>query len=368
MKPFEYGCVVRGEMFCPRPGFEAELKRYMENGQNVVVFGERRIGKTSLIMSAFSQTKDCKLIYVDLLNIRTISDFCDRVASAAARMSRSRGMTERVMRFLGRLRPTLSLDPQNGMPVVSVDAHLAENSSSLEDVIALIERLSVKEHVVVVFDEFQEILKLDDPDVALATLRGKIQFLSETCFVFSGSIRKDMVKIFTDYKSPFYKSAASMNVNAIADEDFIAFLQRRFVVGNRRASREFLLKALETANRISGDVQQLCDAIWSSSEENAELGESDIARGIDQVLKQDGDSFALQTARLTRYQMKALRGIAMFGGRHVYSMEFIGRANLSSAPTAKRAIEKLVELGILYWYEGEYRIFNPFLIEWLKRH
>ena len=61
MKPFEYGCVVKGEMFCPRPAFEAELKRYMENGQNVVVFGERRIGMTSLIMSAFNQTKGCKL-------------------------------------------------------------------------------------------------------------------------------------------------------------------------------------------------------------------------------------------------------------------------------------------------------------------
>ena len=368
MKPFEYGCVVKGEMFCPRPAFEAELRRYMENGQNVVVFGERRIGKTSLIMSAFGQTKGCKLIYVDLLNIRTISDFCDRVASAAARMSRSRGLVERVIGFLGRLRPTLSLDPQNGMPVVSVDARIAEDASSLEDVVALIERLSRKEHVVVVFDEFQEILKLDDSDVALATLRGKIQFLSETCFVFSGSVRKDMVTIFTDYKSPFYKSAASVNVEAIADADFIDFLQKRFFVGNRRASRDFLLKVLETANRISGDVQQLCDAIWSTSAENAELGDADIAMGIDQVLKQDGDSFAIQTARLTRYQMKALRGIAMFGGRHVYSADFIGRANLSSAPTAKRAIEKLVALGILYCHKNEYRIFNPFLIEWLKRH
>ena len=66
--------------------------------------------------------------------------------------------------------------------------------------------------------------------------------------------------------------------------------------------------------------------------------------------------------------MKALRGIAMFGGRHVYSAEFIGRASLSSAPTAKRAIEKLVALGILYCHKNEYRIFNPFLIEWLKRH
>lgn len=368
MKPFEYGCVVKDEMFCPRPVLETELRRYMENGQNVVVYGERRIGKTSLIMSAFNHAKGCRLIYVDLLNIRTISDFCDRVASAASRMGRTNGFVTRVLGFLARLRPTLSVDPQNGMPVVSVDARLAENVSSFEDVISMIERLASKDRVVVVFDEFQEILKLDDPNAALAVLRSKIQFLSDTCFVFSGSVRTDMVRIFTDYQSPFYKSAASLNVSTIADNDFIDFLQKRFTVGRRRASRGFLLQVLETANRVSGDVQQLCDAIWSTSEENAELGTDDLAAGITQILKQDGASFAIQTEHLTRYQMKALRGIAQLGGQHVYSADFIERAGLSSAPTAKRAIEKLIGLGILYYHDDEYRIFNPFLIEWLRRH
>ena len=56
MKPFEYGCVVKGEMFCPRPDLESELCRYMQNGQNVVVFGERRVGKTSMwICSIFER-------------------------------------------------------------------------------------------------------------------------------------------------------------------------------------------------------------------------------------------------------------------------------------------------------------------------
>ena len=40
---------------------------------------------------------------------------------------------------------------------------------------------------------------------------------------------------------------------------------------------------------------------------------------------------------------------------------------LSSAPTAKRALGALVERGILYRHEKEYKIFNPFLREWLAR-
>ena len=43
----------------------------------------------------------------------------------------------------------------------------------------------------VAFDEFQEVKKLDAGDQVLAMLRGKIQFLQDTCFVFSGSVRGD---------------------------------------------------------------------------------------------------------------------------------------------------------------------------------
>ena len=367
MKPFEYGCVVKGEVFCPRPEIESMLTSNMESGQNTVVVGERRMGKTSLIMSAFSKTRGCRLLYVDLLNIRTIADFCDRVASAASRMGKGQTFLQKTLSFLARLRPTLSVDPHNGMPVVSVDSRLAEHLSSLEDIVALIETFAAKERIVVAFDEFQEILKLDQPEQVLATLRSRIQFLPETCFVYSGSVRRDMVRIFIDYTSPFYKSAMTLNVGAIEDERFIGFLQGRFAVGGRKASREFLQKVLETANRVSGDVQQLCDAILIETDGKSELSPEDIDKGLGRILKQESSAFEMQTESLSRYQLKALLAVARFGGRHVFSADFIARAGLSSAPTAKRALGTLVERGILYCHEKEYKIFNPFLREWLVR-
>jgi len=325
------------------------------------------MGKTSLIMSAFSKTRGCRLLYVDLLNIRTIADFCDRVASAASRMGKGQTFLQKTLSFLARLRPTLSVDPHNGMPVVSVDSRLAEHLSSLEDIVALIETFAAKEWIVVAFDEFQEILKLDQPEQVLATLRSRIQFLPETCFVYSGSVRRDMVRIFIDYTSPFYKSAMTLNVGAIEDERFIGFLQGRFAVGGRKASREFLQRVLETANRVSGDVQQLCDAILIETDGKSELSPEDIDKGLGRILKQESSAFEMQTESLSRYQLKALLAVARFGGRHVFSADFIARAGLSSPPTAKRALGTLVERGILYCHEKEYKIFNPFLREWLVR-
>lgn len=52
MNPFKYGCIVNGDFFCPRPLQEQELRRFVESGQNVVIQGERRMGKTSLVCEA----------------------------------------------------------------------------------------------------------------------------------------------------------------------------------------------------------------------------------------------------------------------------------------------------------------------------
>ena len=55
VNPFRHGCAVDGEYFCPRPELERQLMSFAESGQNVVVHGERRMGKTSLIKSSRSR-------------------------------------------------------------------------------------------------------------------------------------------------------------------------------------------------------------------------------------------------------------------------------------------------------------------------
>ena len=49
MNAFKYGCSVEGENFCARPDLSKSLSNYIESGQNLVIQGERRIGKTSLV-------------------------------------------------------------------------------------------------------------------------------------------------------------------------------------------------------------------------------------------------------------------------------------------------------------------------------
>lgn len=365
MKPFKYGCVVTGDMFCPRPELQKRLVSCVKEGQNVVLVGERRMGKTSLVYSAWRDLRRYRMMYVDLLNVRTVADFCNRVATAAAQMGDKDTFVSRALKFMSRLRPTFSVDPSNGMPVVSVDARTAEDPASMADVVSLIERFAGDERMFVVFDEFQEVKKIDAADQVLAMLRAKIQFLSDTCFVFSGSVRSDMVDIFTNPKSPFFKSAMTISVANIPDDVFAPFLIDRFRVGRRRADRDFIDAVLEFTGRTTGDVQQLCSAVWNTTKNGARLSQADIKPALEEIFEQESGPFELQTARLTRYQFKTLATLAKMGGGSVYSAEFMSAAGLPSPATTTKALRRLVDDGLVFVNNKEYRFFNPFLRAWL---
>ena len=77
--PFRYGCVVEGEYFCPRPNLERQIRRCAEDGQNIVVEGERRMGKTSLVRKAVLGLKGERLLYIDLYSIRTLEEAVAKV-------------------------------------------------------------------------------------------------------------------------------------------------------------------------------------------------------------------------------------------------------------------------------------------------
>ena len=67
---------------CPRPALEKQLAGFVRSGQNVVIHGERRMGKTSLINAVVRGMRGWRMVYVDLLHVQTVGDVCRRIVSA----------------------------------------------------------------------------------------------------------------------------------------------------------------------------------------------------------------------------------------------------------------------------------------------
>ena len=254
--PFRYGCVVDGEYFCPRPELERQLRNYAESGQNLVIQGERRMGKTSLVKKAISGMKGERLLYIDLYGIRTLADFCRRVMSGVGGVTEKMSFLKKALSLAHRLRPALTIDSTTGAPTITVDARAASEPDSLGAVMATVKKLAEDGGLCVVMDEFQDLLKLEDSAKILSEMRGTIQFQADTPYFYLGSSRNDMLRIFTHYDSPFFKSALPFEVPPINEAAFVRFIVSRFRKGGCEIAADVARSLIKFADGVSGDVQE----------------------------------------------------------------------------------------------------------------
>jgi len=367
MNPFKYGCAVGGEHFCSRPKLERQLRNNILSGQNVVIQGERRMGKTSLVLETIRKTKGVSLIHADLLCVRDTADLCRRLAAALARHEKSAGFLEKLVRSLARLRPTITIDQNTGSPTISVDSAAAAEITSLEAVLDAIMEQTAKKRTCVVLDEFQDILDMSDGERVLAILRSRIQLDANSAYVFLGSIRNRMTDIFWSPDSPFYHSAAALPVGEIDANDFLVFLQGRFATGGRKLPKEMFEKISMLARNTPGYIQELCDTLWDETARNETIGETALQRALTNIFSREQDHYEIFIRRLTALQTRVLKALAMRGESGAYSERAMAMAQVYNSASMKHAIEKLIKDGLVYNFEGDYRFTNPFFREWLRR-
>lgn len=367
MNPFKYGCIVGGANFCPRPELAKSIQEFVESGQNFYIQGERRMGKSSLVCDTLSRLKSVRLLYVDLLHIRSVGDFCHRVVRAASRLDRRRSFLDTVMALVRRLRPTLSVDVETGAPVVSVDFATASTSESVEDILDMIAQLSKRMKLCVVFDEFQDILHVEDPQTVLALLRSGIQFQSEVPFVFLGSVRNAMSDTFTKSRSPFYKSAMSIHVGEIEEEVFARFLEMKFRKGGRVVDRAIVRSIMACARNTPGDVQELCETVWQCTSPDRHVDIGDIDKALALIFSREAKEYDFVLKQLTRIQLRILVGLARRDVSKPCAGEFLKETGVANVNTVRKAIHKLMELDVVYLHDGVYRFSNPFFREWVRR-
>ena len=365
MNPFRHGCAVDGEFFCPRPALERQLRSFAESGQNVVVHGERRMGKTSLIRHAIGGMRKIRMLYIDLYCIRTLSDFCRRVMNGIVEANENMSFIKKAVSFVHQLRPTLSFDVNTGAPQISVDTRAANAPDSLGAVMGMIRSLAKDERTCVVFDEFQDILDIERSDVVLAEMRSAIQFQPDTPYFFSGSVRNDMLRIFDDSRSPFFKSAATFTVGPIGSPEFERFIAGRFRKGDRKVNAETIRTLIGYADSVTGDVQELCEAIWDTTEPGSEVTVRDIPRALDCVFAREGEAFGDSVRQLTPMQVSVLRAFSELDTSSIFSEEFMQRIGTTSTGALRTAINRLVAKRIIYQFGGKYRFANPFFKAWL---
>ena len=366
MNPFKYGQVVRGDDFCQRPELEKNLSDLIKRGQNTYIQGERRSGKSSLIYETMRNLKKQRLIYIDLLETKTSDDFLKRIVTSVVTIEHQPGVLNKIFQKLAYLRPVASIDPISGMPTLTLDATVQLKPDSIPGVLDLISSYQLKtKPLVVVFDEFQDILNLSDCSETLAQLRSKIQFLSDIPFIFAGSIRNKMNGIFNDPDSAFFKSAMPIEVGPLKRSLFEAFIADKFKTGKRKIVADVLDYIFDICFEVAGDIQQLCGALWDTTSYGAPILKEQIPSALEQIFAHESKGYETTLKIISGQQLKFLTGLARIGGKNPTSSQFLKQSGIAQPSSAKAALMRLLELKIIFQYEKEYRFVNPFFRAWL---
>ncbi len=366
MNPFKYGQIVSGEDFCPRPNLEKQVKHFIQAGQNILIQGERRVGKSSLVYETVNNLKKKKLLYIDFLEIKTTDTLCKRIVKSIVSLEHKSGFLEKFFKSIAYLRPVFSIDPITNQPMISLSQDIQLHPDSLEDILDLIPGINKGNSVVIVFDEFQDILNVKESAEILAVMRGKIQFHSKIPYIFMGSIRNRMYDIFNNAASPFFKSAIGLEISGLEEAVFTEYLQNKFLSGKRTISDDLIHTIFKIADYITGDVQQLCNAIWEISSYKEKIQEHNIGDALKLIFARESKGYESILVTLTGLQIKCLVGLAAMGGDAPLSSAFLKGVGGVLPATVKKSLSRLEQLKIIYRKDRVYKFVNPFFGTWLK--
>ena len=361
MNPFEYGVVVSGESFCRRPELEKALKAQIASGQNLVVQGERRIGKTSLIEHVIKKFFKQHLI-VDLRGVRTLEEVLNRLLFSFSGVNKSRLL--KAASNLGEFKASFSLG------VVNVEFNSAQqgDSQSLQSIFSLIDALPKKSRTVVFMDEFQDILRLDDAESTLGAMRSAIQRMRDVTFIFAGSSRNEMFNIFQSPNSAFYKGAKLFDIGPVERERLIPFLNEKFLLERIKPTASFWDEVFRITAEVTGDVQQFCSAAWDISSKGSSLRAEDVESCLQKVFAEESRAHEFILNRLSTLQANVLFALATNPTVSPTTKAFIDQAKANSAASVVHSLKAALTLGVLFRnHEGAYQFSSPFFREWLIR-
>lgn len=344
--PFVYGQVLMpGRPFCSRPTLEAAVREAAANQQRIVLLGERRMGKSSLVEHTLAQP-DRILVSIDLRGLDSVEDFIDRLLlRLSTTLEAHRALTKHLPEQLKEALAFISEVNVSVHGILSVSAKSKPKASTVIRALDAIERASRWRPLAVFFDEFQEIVEnLDERESRhlLGVLRAEIQRHNRVAYLFAGSARGSMLELFTAERSHFYQSATLLEVGPIPQADMEHFLKAQFARGLRELSADTVKAIFALAGESPNDQQQLAYHLWTQSTPGR-LGPEELKRAFSALLAEVSRRGELILETATPAQRRVLFATAIREDEETSTDSFIrfaGFKNNSSVGAALRPFLK----------------------------
>ena len=347
------------------------MVRQITNGANTVIVSPRRLGKTGLIEYVFDKPEiqhDYITLFVDILRTSSLNELIFMLGKSVFDTigSRSQKLKKLMVTTLKTLNGSFGYDPVNNTPTFDIKlGDITNPIYTLEEIFSCIEQAGKR--CIIAIDEFQQIVNYPEKNIE-ALLRTHIQHCGNANFVFAGSERHIMNEMFLDTARPFYNSADMMQLNPIAEEKYLEFVQHHFTANGKGVNDEAVHAASSLFEGNTYYLQKTFRTAFAETEQGQTVDRQHIAIVTQQMMDDNNNRYGEVLSRLSLSQKELLYAIAAEGrARQITSGAFIRHHHLQSASSVQAAVKKLLSYGLLSSEKGEYFVDDQLMRLWLLR-
>ncbi|MFV0392106.1 MAG: AAA family ATPase [Paludibacteraceae bacterium] len=373
VNPFIISGFVSQEYFCDREDELRSLKKNIDSKTNVTLVSPRRLGKSGLILRLFDDLKksnDYICLYVDIFATRNHEDFIKVLSESIIReFPENTSVGEKFWNFLKGLRPLIRFDSVSGAPQIEITyQNEGEKQQTLRNIWQFLE--SQKKQVVVAIDEFQQVREYPQTNME-AILRTEIQHLHNVSFLFSGSKRSIMLDIFANTKKPFYQSTSFLNLEKIATEKYIGFIQNHFISAGYEIGEEDTAFILDWTEGFTYHTQKVCNRLFE--ERIPTIKREDILAVLDTLLTENNAQYTQIRELLTSAQWNYLIAVAKEGKiEQPTAQDFLMKYKIGASTNSRRILGALIEKDLILeniHMDGKnYQVYDVFFKHWLTKN
>ena len=372
LNPFVLSPIIPDAYFCDRKKETEDLVRQVINGSNILLMSPRRMGKSGLIHHVFDRPEIKKTyytFYIDIYETSSLEEFVQKLGQEiTSRLSRrGLGPLTGFLRALRSLRGVFSIDPSSGMPSFTVGiGEITRPDVTLDEIFSYLE--NADKPCIIAIDEFQKVADYEQKNVE-AILRSRIQLLSNTTFIFSGSKRSILAQMFGSASRPFYQSTSTMSLGPIARQVYTDFAIRLFNEAGKTLEQDAVVALYDLVQGYTYYLQRSLNTVFSILPDSVICDRSFVFERIDEILTANTDTYQDLLSALTPNQRALLSAVAREGNAmNITSTEFIARHGLGAVSSVQSAARSLLKRQLLTRdTQKRYYLDDKFLELWLAR-
>lgn len=229
---FPVGGPVSEDDIIDRELFLEGLRQRLRDGQNILLAGSRRIGKTSLALEVLRRLhrEGHDVALVDLFGITSVRELAEHLANAL--LENRTGVQRTVEKLRDMFRSAAQTEVRLSVQGIELGMSFARRQGSdlelLEESLGITDKLirASNSRVILVFDEFQELSRID---VNLhKILRSHLQQKPHISCLFLGSKPTLLAQLFSQGNEAFFRYAVSLPVPEIPPDAWSDYLVRKF--------------------------------------------------------------------------------------------------------------------------------------------